>query len=129
MTGVQTCALPIYYAHLFMNMINNKNILWIFLLLSVHGCVNPRFDTKKIIELAGENRLEIEKVLKHYPAGSKKNKAAKFLIANMIYHEHFDGDIIDKYKIALDSAISINADSIWLEIKKIYFDEDRKSVV
>lgn len=68
------------------------------------------------LELAGTNRLELEKLLKHYsqtPTDSLKLKAAVFLIENMPEHYSYEGDDILKYYAeinpVLDSLIDTKA--------------------
>jgi len=49
------------------------------------------------LELAGRNRIEIEKVLTHYrknPIDSLKYKAAIFLIENMPGHYSYSGESV-----------------------------------
>lgn len=43
---------------------------------------------EKALVLAGRNRYELEKVLKHYEKDSLKQVAARFLIENMPYHTY-----------------------------------------
>lgn len=50
------------------------------------------------LELAGENREELEKVLKHYEEDSLKLEAAKFLISNMPIYNTFEGQSLDNFK-------------------------------
>ena len=53
------------------------------------------------MEKAGDNRQELEKVLRHYqqrPADSLKYKAACFLIENMPYYSYPVGKQLDNYK-------------------------------
>ena len=52
------------------------------------------------LQQAGENRVELEKVLSHYktdPADSLKYKAACFLIENMPYYTYYKGKQLDRY--------------------------------
>ncbi len=52
------------------------------------------------LELAGENRSELEKVLSRYgksPGDSLKYKAACFLIENMPYYSYYEGELLDNY--------------------------------
>jgi hypothetical protein len=51
-------------------------------------------EVEEVLQEAGSNRCELEKVLKHYsknPADSLKLRAAEFLIANMSgrYSEYY----------------------------------------
>ena len=57
---------------------------------------------EQILELSGENRIELEKVLQHYQAQGDEQKieAAKYLISNMRGSAYyFDGDILTHYDI------------------------------
>ncbi len=52
------------------------------------------------LQQAGENRIELEKVLFHYqadPADSLKYKAACFLIENMPYYSYYKGKQLEQY--------------------------------
>lgn len=54
------------------------------------------------LQVAKDNRTELEKVLRHYqqnPADSLKYKAACFLIENMPFYSYEDGEQLEKYKI------------------------------
>lgn len=58
------------------------------------------------MELAGDNRPELEKVLTHYstdPADSLKLRAAEFLISNMPWHYSYGGEYYDGYVRKVDS--------------------------
>lgn len=65
-----------------------KNWLYIIMCFSLFfGCRTE--EDKEIHEalmMAGSNRLELEKVLKHYEDDSLKLRAAHYLIRNMTYH-------------------------------------------
>jgi hypothetical protein len=61
--------------------------------------------------LAGENRIELEKVLEHYsndPADNLKLKAARFLIENMDLYFFYASPRLDAYYNTLDSIFSLN---------------------
>ena len=50
------------------------------------------------LQLAGDNRYELEKVLRYYqkdPSDSLKYKAACFLIQNMSYYKYTDGEQLE----------------------------------
>src|SRR5690606_40058646 len=52
------------------------------------SCRKYSTDVEEALQLAGENRLELELVLDHYRFQHKqKYEAASFLIANMPYHK------------------------------------------
>ena len=54
---------------------------YICILFLCVSCQPNRLDT--VLELAGENRAELEKVLAHYKDDKPKYRAARFLIENM----------------------------------------------
>jgi len=66
---------------------------------------------EQALELAGENRPELEKVLEHYsknPADGLKLKAARFLIENMDAYTFTDSPELEAYFRRLDSIFSLN---------------------
>lgn len=56
-----------------------------------------------VLNLAGNNRVELEKVLKRYEDNSLKLKAASFLISNMKDLYTLDGSPMDQYYNSMDS--------------------------
>lgn len=52
---------------------------------------------EQALQMAGENRTELEKVLTFYQNDDLKYRAATFLIENMIYHQYREGEWIDVY--------------------------------
>lgn len=63
------------------------NLIFCFCIL-YPGCSSLPEDVLQSLEDAGNNRLELERVLNHYKGTDrKKYKAACFLIANMRYHQ------------------------------------------
>lgn len=74
-----------------------KFILFTFFNLFL-ACTPWSSDTNKALDLAGENKTELEKVLIHYSkndADSLKLKAAEYLISNMIYQYSIVGSEVD----------------------------------
>lgn len=68
------------------------------------GCSMPRLE--KILDRSGENRPELEKVLKYYSevsADSLKYRAACFLIENMPGHGWYEGEELTHYHQWVDS--------------------------
>ena len=59
-------------------------------------------DLRHALDMAGDNRAELEKVLLHFKNDPDplKYKAARFLIENMPYHYSFDGNGIERYDSA-----------------------------
>ncbi|MFR0677008.1 hypothetical protein [Dysgonomonas mossii] len=78
-------------------------IISIYLCLS---CAKHSSNLTNSLELAIDNRVELEKVLSHYSKDEKdslKYKAAVFLIENMSYNYSFYGVQLDSYYRKLDS--------------------------
>ena len=86
----------------------------ILIMLGLAAC-NPNLDFA--LEQAGENRTELDKVLKHFKndQDTLKYSAAKFLIENMPYHYTMEGDGV------------ISADSAYLAMAE-YPKEQREKV-
>ncbi len=80
-------------------------ILVKILLLSSCSGNNDR-DLLDALDLAGDNRIELEKVIEHYSEVPEKLEAAKFLIANMPGHYSYeDTALINQYYDEVDAAI------------------------
>lgn len=83
------------------------------------------------LSIAGENRTELEKVLKYYEkdTDSLKLKAAVFLIENMPGHRSYTGDAIENYYKELDLILNTDttADYINEAIKKLAHDYSKVS--
>lgn len=62
-----------------------KLLFLIFIFLNNVCCQSNKDDISmhQALSLAGDNRVELEKVLKHYESDSLKLEAAKFLIRNL----------------------------------------------
>lgn len=71
--------------------------LYILLLLQV-SCSHSSDggELEGALDMAGNNRTELEKVLSHYADDTLKYKAAVFLISNMPYHTFYEGEGISK---------------------------------
>lgn len=81
----------------------NKLIIWIILNIMFISCSrNERLEYA--LDSAGENRAELEKVLKYYKDDKLKYKAACFLIENMPYYFSYEGAILDSVKAAKATA-------------------------
>lgn len=86
-----------------------KNFILTLLSIILFSCQSS--DEKQLNDaliFAGENRSELEKVLKHFEKDSLKLKAAKFLIENMPFYFAYESELFDKYrynmyKIALEN--------------------------
>jgi len=69
----------------------------------------------------GKNNVERDKLLHHYPAGSLKRKAAKFIVENMTFHSSYDNDVLVHFRetvLAQHDSIFRNTtpellDSLW----------------
>lgn len=78
------------------------------------ACSNPVSHLERALKLAGENRPELEKVLKHYSqsqADSLKYKAACFLIENMPLHYSYEGEPVNYYYSEIDKLLNGNYSS------------------
>ena len=67
------------------------------LLLLWSSCQRPTM-LDFALRYAGENRVELEKVLDHYRNDSLKYRAAVFLIGNMPYHYFYTGAQLDSLR-------------------------------
>lgn len=83
-----------------------KDLILLFIyasfVLSVSACSNMSEAAllEYALEQAGDNRIELEKVLDRYrsdPADSLKYESAKFLIINMPYYSYYEGELLDNY--------------------------------
>lgn len=86
-----------------------KNHIKVFclLVLLLTGCNHGLVDRclEQVLALAGENRVELEKVLTRYardPADSLKYRAACFLIENMPGYYYHEGEGLDEHAIYFD---------------------------
>ncbi len=82
--------------------IKSRNIIFAVgaaLSISISGC---RDDVERALECAGDNRVEIEKVLDYFKDDPNplKLRAAKYLIKNMPYHHHYRGEGVEYYDSA-----------------------------
>ncbi|GEL12144.1 hypothetical protein SAMN05192550_3102 [Flavobacterium glycines] len=78
-----------------------KYILFVFSNLFL-ACTPWSSDTNRALDLAGENRKELEKVLIHYgknKADSLKLKAAEYLISNMVFQYSIVGSEVDSVNV------------------------------
>ena len=88
--------------------ISKVALLLSLLIFSYCQSVNEENAINKSLALAGENRHELEKVLKHFEKDSLKLEAAKYLIRNMPYHNYYDYDLINTYYSDLYALASAN---------------------
>ncbi len=80
--------------------------------IAFYSC-SPRFspEIEQSLRMAGRNRSELGKVLKHYeknPADSLKLRAAEYLIAYMPGHYSYVGDDIHRFYAEIDSLLDID---------------------
>lgn len=79
--------------------------IFLLLLCILSSCHNPtKLDA--VLDFAGANRNELEKVLIHYKDSGLKYDAARFLIENMPYYYSHQGVALDSAKMALMTADS-----------------------
>lgn len=78
----------------------------IWILLCLAGCMRQaRLDA--VMDLAGENRKELEKVLEHYQDDERKYRAACFLMENMAHRHSVAGKGVDEFYAFIDSVYQI----------------------
>lgn len=78
----------------------------LYLLLFLFACASQsEKELEYVLDLAGENRPELEKVLQHYKDDTLKLKAARFLIVNMPGHGTFANSRTDTFYFALDTLL------------------------
>ncbi|MDR0506065.1 MAG: hypothetical protein LBH32_04520 [Dysgonamonadaceae bacterium] len=68
-----------------------------FILLLSFSCQKKYDPLEEALQMAGDNRAELEKVLSYYKKDSLKYRAACFLIENMPYHSFYDEAELEKY--------------------------------
>ena len=83
-----------------------KKLLHFFILLCMttgiaSSCKESGLD--RSLSQAGNNRKELEAVLRHYQNAPLKLQAARFLIENMDTHYGFGGEAVEEYYHAMDS--------------------------
>lgn len=72
--------------------------------LVISACNDSRVSST--LKNAGENRRELESVLKHYENDPLKLQAARFLLENMDVHYSHGGDAVEKYNEYMDSVFT-----------------------
>lgn len=78
----------------------------VWILLCLAGCMRQaRLDA--VMDLAGENRKELEKVLEHYQDDERKYRAACFLMENMAHRHSVAGKGVDEFYAFIDSVYQI----------------------
>jgi hypothetical protein len=87
-----------------------KNILFSAIVCFLFSCSKPK-NLEQVLQFAGKNRKELEKVLEHYrknPDDSLKYKAAVFLIENMDIQFSYQSKQLETYFYHLDSICRMN---------------------
>lgn len=77
---------------------------------------------EKALELSGQNRIELEKVLDHYGDNPERLAAARWLISNMPFHHSKTGPELTKYRRYYETAAdqSLNPQTITDSLDSIY---------
>ena len=92
-------------------------------LFSISGCSSTSKDIKEAYSIAGQNKIELAKVLKHYKAAGEDQKlaAAEFLIANMPGHGYIITSFRDKdgNEVHFDAAEYENYDEATAALEKL----------
>lgn len=85
----------------------NRLICLGMLLVMLLGACRDDMRLEYALQVAGENRAELERVLAYYEDEPEKQKAARFLIENMPYYHSKQGEKLDSLKEVLASADSL----------------------
>ena len=110
-------------------------IVALCLCMHLYACSESRNGISEALELAGDNRAELEQVLEHYSDEPEKLAAARFLIENMPGHYSYaDTNLINKYYDEVDAAIDALpgakrnqiADTINSIARKLHINEIKK---
>ena len=94
----------------------------LILLLSVLGMLSCTHNTglERTFHRAGENRAELEKVLRHYEGDGRKHRAALFLLERMADCYGYDNPRIDSMK-QLKYLSSLPDREAWTDsVKKVW---------
>ena len=78
-------------------------IFYLLLVILLYSCREATSRLEQTLQLAGDNKLELQKVLDHYASDSLKLKAAIFLIENMPGHYSLDGPYLRQLQRVIDS--------------------------
>ena len=78
-------------------------IFYLLLVIFLYSCREATSRLEQTLQLAGDNKLELQKVLDHYACDSLKLKAAIFLIENMLGHYSLDGPYLRQLQRIIDS--------------------------
>lgn len=87
-----------------------KKMLHLLVMCCLTACIT---DGERRLEqsllMAGDNRMELERVINHYPAGDRRKQYAEFLIGNMPGHYSYDTTQIFKYRPFLNKLSELRA--------------------
>ena len=78
-------------------------IFYLSLVILLHSCREATSRLDRVLQLAGNNGSELQKVLKHYSDDSLKREATIFLIENMPGHYSLDGPYLQQLQQVIDS--------------------------
>ena len=94
-------------------------IVALCLCMHLYACSESRYGISEALELAGDNRAELEQVLEHYSDDPEKLAAARFLIENMPGHYSYADTIAaEKFYDSLDSLIETMTDCDRSDLQK-----------
>ena len=80
--------------------------MWAWMLVCLTGCMRQT-RLEAVLDLADENRQELEAVLEHYRNDERKYRAACFLIENMAHRHSVTGKGVDEFYSFIDSVYRI----------------------
>lgn len=92
------------------------------LLATILSPDNQRLE--QALQLAGDNRGELEKVLAHYADAPEKLAAARFLIMNMPGHTGVDSSSVENMRPVYDKHATISEKHLWQRSSEWYKEID-----
>ena len=86
------------YYNLCISTLLRYNWEWAILFAFISACSTQDYRLSKALEIAGHNRIELQKILRKYKDSDKqKYQAACFLIKNMPYYGSYEGKALQDY--------------------------------
>ena len=94
-------------------------LLWLFALVAIAGCNRHKENSlETVLEMAGDNRQNLENVLRHFENDSTGLAAAEFLIRNMPMHVSYRDTVgLSRLNLTVDSCVEAISDRFVLKEK------------
>ncbi|RPD39005.1 discoidin domain-containing protein [Chitinophaga barathri] len=78
----------------------------------LYSCARRPESVNQALDLAGANRAELEKVIRHFEKDPQQLKAVYFLLANMRYHFTYGGEELQQYGYIFNVLDSLHTNKI-----------------